>query len=181
MFYLIIFYNIDLSHLIFQIITKDSNVIVVATAGKCLAGLAGGLKKRFQPYAGACVPALLEKFREKKQNVVVSLRDALDAIFPAVSLNIHMANCFSILLDVLKYIYLFQTNVEAILEDVTEALNNKNPSVKAETASFLTRSFGRTQPTALNKKILKAYTTVLLKTLNEPGNKTIILRKMSTM
>lgn len=56
------------------------------------------------------------------------------------------------------------------MEDVLEALNNKNPSVKAETASFLTRTFSKCQPTALNKKILKAYTTALLKTLNESGN-----------
>lgn len=61
--------------------------MVVALAGKCLAGLAAGLKKRFQPYAGACVPALLEKFKEKKQNVVVALREALDAIFISVSIS----------------------------------------------------------------------------------------------
>lgn len=61
--------------------------MVVSLAGKCLGGLANGLKKRFQPYAAACVPALLEKFREKKQNVVTALKDALDAIFPSVSYN----------------------------------------------------------------------------------------------
>lgn len=55
------------------------------------------------------------------------------------------------------------------MEDVLEALNNKNPAVKAETASFLTRSFSKTQPTALNKKLLKAYTAALIKNANEPG------------
>ncbi|GLV37157.1 mini spindles [Carabus blaptoides fortunei] len=133
----------DLVRALKKIISKDSNVMVVALAGKCLAGLAGGLKKRFQPYAGACVPALLEKFKEKKQNVVIALREALDAIF-------------------------ISTTVEAIVEDVLEALNNKNPAVKAETAAFLSRAFARCQPTALNKKMLKAYTGALLKTLNEP-------------
>lgn len=62
-----------------------------------------------------------------------------------------------------------QTTIEAIVEDVLEALNNKNPSVKAETAAFLARAFARCQPAALNKKMLKAYTGALLKTLNEPG------------
>lgn len=49
-----------------------------------MAGLANGLKKRFQPYALACIPAILEKFREKKQNVVQALREAADAIFLSV-------------------------------------------------------------------------------------------------
>ncbi|XP_063227944.1 protein mini spindles [Bacillus rossius redtenbacheri] len=133
----------DLVRALKKIITKDTNVMVIAVAGKCLAGLANGLKKRFQPYAGACIPAILEKFREKKQNVVLSLREAIDAIYQC-------------------------TTIEAIQEDVLAALENKNPSVKAETASFLARCFTRCTPQMLTKKILKAYTAALLKTLNEP-------------
>lgn len=68
-----------------QVVSKDTNVLVVALAGKCLAGLASGLKKRFHPYATACLSSILEKFREKKQNVVQSLREAADAIFLSVS------------------------------------------------------------------------------------------------
>uniref|UniRef100_A0A182QHS5 TOG domain-containing protein n=1 Tax=Anopheles farauti TaxID=69004 RepID=A0A182QHS5_9DIPT len=127
-------------------ITKDTNVVLVALGGKCLAMLAKGLGKKFNTYAGACVPAILEKFKEKKSNVVTALRDAIDAIYPS-------------------------TSMEAILEDVLEALGNKNPSVKTETASFLARSFTKTLPTALSKKILKPLIAALLKTLNEsdPG------------
>lgn len=69
---------------LFQIIQKDSNVVVIALAGKCLAGLANGLKKRFQQYAMFCVSALLEKFKEKKQNVVVAIREAIDAVYQSV-------------------------------------------------------------------------------------------------
>lgn len=68
-----------------QIIAKDTNVMVIAEAGKCLAGLANGLKKKFSPYALACVPTILEKFKEKKQNVVTAMREAIDAIYPSVS------------------------------------------------------------------------------------------------
>lgn len=125
-----------------KVLTKDSNVVLVAMAGKCMAGLAKGLGKKFQPYALVCVSAILEKFKEKKPNVVTALRDAIDAIYPA-------------------------TNLEAIQEDILEALNNKNPSVKAETASFLARAFTKTLPTVLNKKLLKTYITALLKTINE--------------
>ncbi|XP_040171324.1 protein mini spindles isoform X5 [Anopheles arabiensis] len=126
-----------------KVITKDTNVVLVALGGKCMAMLAKGLAKRFNTYAGACVPAILEKFKEKKTNVVTALRDAIDAIYPS-------------------------TTMEAILEDVLEALGNKNPSVKMETASFLARSLTKTLPAALTKKILKPLIAALLKTLNEP-------------
>ena len=71
-----------------QIIGKDSNVMVIAVAGKCMAGLANGLKKKFSPYALACIPTILEKFKEKKQNVVTAMREAVDAIFPSVSATV---------------------------------------------------------------------------------------------
>ncbi|KAL7034400.1 hypothetical protein ACKWTF_007947 [Chironomus riparius] len=132
----------DLVRALKKVITKDSNVVLVALAGKCLALLAKGVGKKFQPYAVACISGILEKFKEKKTNVVAALRDAIDAIYPA-------------------------TNLEAIQEEVIAALANKNPSVKTETALFLARSFTKTQPTVLNKKLLKAYVTALLKTLNE--------------
>ncbi|KAL6427048.1 hypothetical protein ACFW04_009317 [Cataglyphis niger] len=126
-----------------KIISKDSNVVVVTLAGKCLAGLATGLKKRFQPYATACLPTVLEKFREKKQTVVQALRELADAIYESISIDL-------------------------ILEDTLAALENKNPAVKAETAAYLARCFARTPPANLNKKLLKSYTSALLKTLNEP-------------
>ncbi|XP_011346802.1 protein mini spindles isoform X1 [Ooceraea biroi] len=126
-----------------KIILKDTNVLVVTLAAKCLAGLAAGLKKRFQSYAAACLPAILEKFREKKQTVVQALREAADAIYESVSIDV-------------------------ILEDTVTALENKNPAVKAETAAYLARCFARTPPASLSKKLLKSYTGTLLKTLNEP-------------
>jgi len=71
--------------------------MVVAVAGKCLAGLANGLKKRFQPYASACIPCVLEKFKERKQNVVIAMREAIDAIFLSVSpiFCLFLCNIFS--------------------------------------------------------------------------------------
>ncbi|XP_008189868.1 protein mini spindles isoform X2 [Acyrthosiphon pisum] len=132
----------DLVRALKKIITKDSNVIIVGIAAKCMAMLANGLKKRFETYASACIPALLEKFKEKKQNVVLPLRDAVDAIYLSMTL-------------------------ESIHEDILTAIDNKNPSVKAESVSFLTRCFSKCTPTILNKKYLKIFTTALIKTLNE--------------
>lgn len=125
-----------------KVVAKDTNVVLVALAGKCMGSLAKGLGKRFSPYSLACISTILDKFKEKKTNVVASLRDAIDAIYPS-------------------------TNLEALQENLVEALANKNPSIKFETASFLSRAFTKTQPTAINKKIIKALVTSLTKTLNE--------------
>lgn len=125
-----------------KVISKDTNVMLVAMAGKSLASLANGLKRHFTPYAHFCIPVIYEKFKEKKTNVVTALREALDAIYPC-------------------------TTFEAIFDDSLEALNNKNPNVKAETCLFLARAFSKTQPTQFNKKILKTLMATLVKTLNE--------------
>lgn len=61
--------------------------------------------------------------------------------------------------------------METFLEDLLEALNNKNPSVKCETSLFLARAFTKTTPASVNKKLLKALTTALIKTINESGKK----------
>ncbi|KAL1502287.1 hypothetical protein ABEB36_007453 [Hypothenemus hampei] len=132
----------DLVRALKKVVQKDSNVVCVALAGKCIAGLAAGLKKKFQTYAGCLVLPLLEKFKEKKQNVVTAIKEAIDATY-------------------------LTTTLEPLLEDILEALNNKNPSVKAETSLFLARAFTKTQPTLINKKILKALTTALTKNINE--------------
>ncbi|XP_028419152.1 cytoskeleton-associated protein 5-A-like, partial [Dendronephthya gigantea] len=91
-------------------ITKDSNVMVVALAGKCVAGLATGLRSKFAPYATSVVSAILEKFKEKKVNVVTSLREAIDAVYTT-------------------------TNIAAIQEDVTTAISSKNPSSMDDTSA----------------------------------------------
>ena len=59
--------------------------MIVALAGQCLTGLAKGLKKKFHPFAVACISTIIDKFKEKKINVVTALREAADAIYPSVS------------------------------------------------------------------------------------------------
>ncbi|XP_029845565.2 cytoskeleton-associated protein 5 [Ixodes scapularis] len=132
----------DLVKALRRTVSKDSNVVVVALAARCLAGLALGLRQRFHPYAHSCVATCLDKLREKKPAVVAALREALDAAFA-------------------------QSSLEAVLEELTGALEGKNPQVKAECAAFLARVFARSMPAALNKKLLKALCSSLLKTLND--------------
>jgi cytoskeleton-associated protein 5 len=113
-----------------QVISKDTNVMIVSVAGRCVEGLAKGLRKGFQSYAVAITVAMLEKFKEKKQNVVSALRDAVDAVYQTTSLA-------------------------ALLEEILPFLDNKNPSVKAETLSYMARSFQHCTPQILNKPTLK--------------------------
>ncbi|XP_050682742.1 protein mini spindles [Leptidea sinapis] len=130
----------DLIRALKKVITKDANVILVALSVKLMGQVARGLRNKFQPYAVSCIQALLEKFKEKKPTVVTALREAIDAIYPC-------------------------TNPEAIMEDMIAAFENKNPSIKAESASFLARALCVTQPAAFNKKLIKAYVPSLLKLL----------------
>ncbi|XP_068623237.1 protein mini spindles [Battus philenor] len=130
----------DLVRALKKVISKDTNVMLVALGGRLLGMVASGLRGKFQPYATACVQAILEKFKEKKTNVVAALREAIDAIYPC-------------------------TNLEAIMEDMLAAFDNKNPSIKAESALFLARGLCHTQPAAFNKKLIKAYVAGLLKLL----------------
>ncbi|XP_014669251.1 PREDICTED: cytoskeleton-associated protein 5-like [Priapulus caudatus] len=126
-----------------QIIAKDTNVMVVAAAAKCLAGLAAGLRKKFSPYAGQCVPTLLEKFKEKKPMVVTALREAIDAIY-------------------------LTTTLDSVSEDVIASMESKSPSVKVETALFLSRCFVRCTLATLPKKVLKPLVAPMIKAINEP-------------
>ncbi|KRZ69248.1 Cytoskeleton-associated protein 5, partial [Trichinella papuae] len=123
-----------------NIINKDSNVNVVVAAGKCLAGLALGLRKKFAQFATMCIPVVLGKFKEKKATVVSAMVEAIDAITKTVSLD-------------------------SIIEDISQALSNKNPGVKVQTALFLTRYFASTAPP--NKKNLKLLIAPLVKAIGE--------------
>ena len=64
--------------------------MVVALAGNIITGLATGLRKKFAPYACACTSGILEKFKEKKANVVTSLREAVDAVYLTVRSLVHV-------------------------------------------------------------------------------------------
>ena len=58
--------------------------MVVALAAKCIGQLATGLRKKFTQYSSMIITPLLEKFKEKKTNVVTALREAVDAVFLTV-------------------------------------------------------------------------------------------------
>ena len=67
-----------------QVLSKDTNILLVVIAVKCIGALAGGLRKKFQPYALVCLDGMFERFKEKKPNVVTALQEAVDAIYMTV-------------------------------------------------------------------------------------------------
>ncbi|NXV58329.1 CKAP5 protein, partial [Molothrus ater] len=124
------------------VVGKDTNVMLVALAAKCLAGLATGLRKKFGQYAGHVVPTILEKFKEKKPQVVQALQEAIDAIF-------------------------LTTTLQNISEDILAVMDNKNPTIKQQTSLFIARSFRHCTPSTLPKSLLKPFCAALLKHIND--------------
>ncbi|KAL6468523.1 hypothetical protein MHYP_G00220470 [Metynnis hypsauchen] len=125
-----------------KVIGKDTNVMLVTMAAKCVAGLATGLRKKFGVYAGHLVPTILEKFKEKKAQVVQALQEAIDAVF-------------------------LSTTLQNVSEDVLAVMDNKNPSVKQQASLFLSRGFRHCTPTTLPKSLLKPFCVALLKQVND--------------
>ncbi|XP_075044282.1 cytoskeleton-associated protein 5 isoform X2 [Mixophyes fleayi] len=132
----------DLVRALKKVVGKDTNVMLVALAAKCLAGLATGLRKKFGSYAGQVVPTILEKFKEKKPQVVQALQEAIDATF-------------------------LTTSLQNISEDVLAVMDNKNPTIKQQTSLFLARSFRHCTATTLPKSMLKPFCAALLKQIND--------------
>lgn len=132
----------DLVRALKKVVGKDANVMLVSMAAKCLAGLAAGLRKKFGTYAGQVVPTILEKFKEKKPQVVQALQEAIDAIF-------------------------LTTTLQNLSDDVLGVMDNKNPSIKQQASLFLARSFRHCTQATLPKSVLKPLCAALIKQVND--------------
>ncbi|XP_074532872.1 cytoskeleton-associated protein 5 isoform X2 [Halichoeres trimaculatus] len=132
----------DLVRALKKVVGKDANVMLVTLAAKCLAGLAAGLRKKFGTYAGQVVPTILEKFKEKKPQVVQALQEAMDAIFHT-------------------------TTLQNLSEDILAVMDNKNPSIKQHASLFLARSFRHCTQATLPKSVLKPLCAALIKQVND--------------
>ncbi|PNH12606.1 Protein MOR1 [Tetrabaena socialis] len=96
-----------------KLVSKDSNVVVVAEAINCCGLLAKGLRKEFASAARNMAGQLLEKLKEKNSNVGNAVTGTLTFMHKY---------CWS-LLDV--------------QEDLTEAMGHANPKVKEDTYKWL--------------------------------------------
>ncbi|KAM9854380.1 cytoskeleton-associated protein 5 [Aulostomus maculatus] len=132
----------DLVRALKKVVGKDANVMLVSMAAKCLAALAIGLRKKFGTYSGQVVPTILEKFKEKKPQVVQALQEAIDAIFHT-------------------------TTLQNLSEDILAVMDNKNPSIKQQASLFLARSFRHCTQATLPKSVLKPFCAALIKQVND--------------
>ncbi|XP_028842813.1 cytoskeleton-associated protein 5 isoform X3 [Denticeps clupeoides] len=132
----------DLVRALKKVIGKDANVMLVTLAAKCIAGLATGLRKKFGTYAVHVVPNILEKFKEKKPQVVQALQEAIDAVF-------------------------LTTTLQNLSDDILAVMDNKNPSIKQQASLFLARSFQHCTPSMLPKSVLKPFCAAFLKQVND--------------
>lgn len=62
----------------------DINIVCAGVAINCIEKVARGIQSGFSQFKSQVISLLLEKFKERKQTVVVALRDALDAVFLTV-------------------------------------------------------------------------------------------------
>jgi cytoskeleton-associated protein 5 len=63
---------------------SDANIMCVMAAASCIEGLAKGLGSPFGRYREIVVNPMLERLKERKQNVTDALGQALDAVFGTV-------------------------------------------------------------------------------------------------
>eukprot|EP00124_Ichthyophonus_hoferi_P003158 Ihof_evm3s259 gene=Ihof_evmTU3s259 len=121
---------------------SDVNVNVVIAAANCIRNLARGLRTDFGPYTSMVIGPLIARLKEKKATVLTALGEALDATY-------------------------LSTTVGNIIEDLSDGLKHKNPSVKKETGSFLVRAFKVTPATALPRPLLKTLCELLMLCMND--------------
>lgn len=108
------------------------------------------------------VPTILEKFKEKKPQVVQALQEAIDAIFLTVCL---LGGCGAARGGAgLNVVCLWlQTTLQNLSEDVLAVMDNKNPSIKQQASLFLARSFRHCTQSSLPKGLLKPFCAALIK------------------
>ncbi|EYC31023.1 hypothetical protein Y032_0004g1910 [Ancylostoma ceylanicum] len=121
-----------------RIIEKDANINVAALAAKCMKLVAEGLRKKFAPHAPGVVPAIFDKFKEKKPLLRDPLVECIDAIAAT-------------------------TTLEAMGEDILAALEKPNPNIKIQTDLFLYRAFKLLNSQTMPKKTLKSIAPLLIK------------------
>lgn len=107
---------------------KDANIMVVMLAAQCIEALAKGLRKSYGKYRATVMQPIMERLKEKKQNVADALGNALDAVFLSTSLT----DC---------------------MEDISTHLVHKNPQVKEGTMKFLIRCLRTTREVPSKQEI----------------------------
>uniref|UniRef100_A0A914Y9P6 TOG domain-containing protein n=1 Tax=Panagrolaimus superbus TaxID=310955 RepID=A0A914Y9P6_9BILA len=133
----------DIVQTLSKILAKDSNINVCATAAKCIAQLAKGLRTNFASYLSNVTSVIFEKFKEKKSTLRDPLIEAIDAVYST-------------------------TNIDFMSDDVAAAIIKQNPNIKIQTNQFLYRVFKSSSgENAPPKKAIKTLTPLIVKCTGE--------------
>ncbi|KAJ3254119.1 Microtubule-associated protein, microtubule dynamics during spindle orientation [Boothiomyces macroporosus] len=133
-------------HELVNILSKklaDPNVVVLILASNCLEKMASGLRGSFKEYRNIVVAPTLDRLKEKKTNIIESLRALLDSTFRSIN------------------------KISDILEDVLAGMNHSNPGVKNESIQWLIRCMTSKTKTDLAKPELKQLIEKLLKLMDD--------------
>ncbi|KAJ2997979.1 Microtubule-associated protein, microtubule dynamics during spindle orientation [Globomyces sp. JEL0801] len=123
---------------------QDPNIPVVVLVATSIEKLALGLKLSFSQYKSIIITPLLERFKEKKTNVIEAIRSALAAIFNSILV------------------------IKDIFEDVMTFMAHPHPQVKTETLQWFLRCLSLKKcKTELSKPELKQLTEKLLKAIED--------------
>ncbi|KAF8326346.1 armadillo-type protein [Cantharellus anzutake] len=98
----------------------DANVMCVMTAANIIGGIAKGVGQPFSKYKSIVMPPMIERFKERKANVVEAISNGLDEVFAT-------------------------TTFPDITEDLLNALHSKNPQVKEASQKFANRCLSTTK------------------------------------
>ena len=120
---------------------NDSNVQVMLQTMKLIGLLAKGQRKYFDNYAKQFLSVLLQKFKDKKTQVLQETHSTLDNL-------------------------MFSITLEHAFEDIKEALEDKTPSVKTNTCQWLERLF-ETVPLADTKSVAKNIALIMKKNTDD--------------
>ncbi|KAH9818609.1 armadillo-type protein [Melampsora americana] len=120
---------------------SDANILCVIGAANCLECLAKGLRTDFGKYKILMLVPMLEKFKERKVNVVEALSNCLDAMALTVTLP-------------------------ELTEDIVTFSKHKNPAVKEQTMKFLVRCLRNTEH-QIPKQDVKPLSDVMLSGLED--------------
>ncbi|CAI5478770.1 unnamed protein product [Closterium sp. Yama58-4] len=115
-------------------LTTDVNIAVATEAIQAAGNLAKGLRKDFSSGARLMLPALLERYKEKKPTVVQAIRDTLKAFYVSGCLTLPDA-----------------------LEDITTAVKHKVPQVRSEVLGWVAvciEASKRPQVMAVHKELI---------------------------
>ncbi|EGD82847.1 hypothetical protein PTSG_03479 [Salpingoeca rosetta] len=136
----------DLVRLFIRVVANDSNVINVALATDCIGAIASGLRDRFSPYAPLVFESMLDKFKEKKLNVVTALHKAVPAV-------------------------LAQMPTDKAVETLVASIKQKNPLQMQHTAKVVSESLSRLSKKPLGKSHVSSLAAALVAclTAREPA------------